>query len=54
VNYDYPISWKFKVFPDKSSKKVSSQVDCQLNITAGAVKLVQERFTHTHPNQCKL
>jgi len=54
VNYEYPLSWKFKVFPDKSSKKVSNQVDCQLNITAGPVKLGQERFSHTHPSQCKL
>ncbi|XP_065903559.1 uncharacterized protein [Dysidea avara] len=52
-NYEYPPSWKFKVFPDKSLKikKVSSQVECHLNITAGRVKLVQERFNHTHPNQ---
>ena len=53
-NYEYPPSWKFKIFPDKSLKKVSSQVECHLNITAGTVKLVQERFNHTHPNQCKL
>ena len=44
--YTYPPSWEFKLVLRDDARIISEQVTCEMLITAGRTKLVQNTFCH--------